>query len=182
MQRRIKDGLIILISTADSVRLFGDKLNLSRIVAVPQTHFCPRLIRKLLGKLDDSMPSVNNTTGREVALESLQFGKYFPRTLQLFWEADMAQGLVWVYKLDVTDVYHRGTITPSQVGAFSYVVPLVPGEEGCTICTNLVLPMGWADSPKFFYTFSDVAKADNTRKIATRHLVIKYVVSNLMRK
>ena len=41
-------------------------------------------------------------------------------------------------KLDVTDAYHR-------------------------ICINLVLPMGWVDSPKFFCAFSetltDVANA-----------------------
>ena len=71
--------------------------------------------------------------------------------------------MVWVTKLDVTDAYHRGTVKPSQVGRFVYIVPSVPGYKGCIICIDLVFPMGWADSPKFFYTFSetltDVANA-----------------------
>ena len=56
-------------------------------------------------------------------------------------------------KLDFTYAYHLGTITPSQVGAFVYVIPLVPEDEGCIIFINLVLLMGWVDSPKFFCAF-----------------------------
>ena len=56
-------------------------------------------------------------------------------------------------KIDVADVYHHGTLTPSQVGAFSYVVPSVPDDNTIIICINLVLPMGWVDSPKFFCAF-----------------------------
>ena len=66
-------------------------------------------------------------------------------------------------KLDVTDAYHRGTLEPSQVGAFAYVVPSVPEDDAILICIDLVLPMGWVDSPKFFCafseTFTDVANA-----------------------
>ena len=66
-------------------------------------------------------------------------------------------------KLDVTDAYHRGTVKPAQVGAFAYVIPSAPGDEGIFICIDLVLPMGWVDSPKFFCAFSqtltDVANA-----------------------
>ena len=46
------------------------------------------------------------------------------------------------HKLDVMDAYHRGTLKPSQVGAFAYVVPSVPDEDGILICIDLVLPMG----------------------------------------
>ena len=56
-------------------------------------------------------------------------------------------------KLDVTDAYHRIPLKPSQVGAFAYVVPLVPDKDVILICINLVLPMGWVDSPKFFCAF-----------------------------
>ena len=49
------------------------------------------------------------------------------------------------------------------MGAFEYVIPSAPGDEGKFICIDLVLPMGWVDSPKFFCTFSetltDVANA-----------------------
>ena len=63
----------------------------------------------------------------------------------------------------MTDAYHRGTLQPSHVGVFSYVVPLVPDNDVVIICIDLVLPMGWVDSPKFFCAFSetltDVANA-----------------------
>ena len=58
-------------------------------------------------------------------------------------------------KLDVTEVYHRGTLQPSQVGTFAYVVPSVPGNDITIICINLVLLMGWVDTPKFLCAFSE---------------------------
>ena len=81
----------------------------------------------------------------------------------MVWERDPIQGPVRVSKLDVTDAYHRGTVKPAQVGTFAYVIPSAPGDEGIFICIDLVLPMGWVDSPKFFCAFSetmtDVANA-----------------------
>ena len=41
------------------------------------------------------------------------------------------------------------------MGAFAYVIPLAPGDEGKIICINLVLSMGWVDFPKFFCAFSE---------------------------
>ena len=64
MQMRIKYCFIILLPIADEVRLFGEKLKFSRIAAVTQAHFRPRLILKLSEKLDDVIPSVNDTTNR----------------------------------------------------------------------------------------------------------------------
>ena len=122
--------------------MFGEKMKLSCIAEVPQSHRCLRLILKLSEKLDVGKPIVNNSINREAPPESLQFGRAFPRILQAFWEADLAQGPVWVSKLDVIDAYHRGTVTPLQVGVFSYVFPLEPVDEGCIICINLVLSMG----------------------------------------
>ena len=49
------------------------------------------------------MSSVNNTTDREVAPESMQFGRAFPFILQAIWEADLDEGPVRVSKLYVTD-------------------------------------------------------------------------------
>ena len=60
------------------------------------------------------------------------------------------QGPVRVSKLEVTDAYHRGTVKPAEVGAFAYVIPSAPGDEGIFICIDLVLPMGWVDSPQVF--------------------------------
>ena len=73
----------------------------------------------------------------------------------MVWEADPVQGPVRVSELDVTDTYHRGMVKPAQVDAFAYVIPSEQGEKGKMICIDLVLPMGWVDSPKFFCAFSE---------------------------
>ena len=119
MQQRIKDGFIILLPAADVIQIFGEKLKLSRIVAVPQAHRRPRLILNLSAQPDSDTPSANDTTNREAAPESLQFGRAFPHILQVVWEADPVQGPARVSKLDVTDMYHHGTIKPLQVGTFA---------------------------------------------------------------
>ena len=69
---------------------------------------------------------------------------------------DPVQGPVWVSKLDITDAYHRGTVKSSQVGAFAYVIPLSPGDKGRIVCIDLVLLMGWVDSPNFFCAFMEM--------------------------
>ena len=154
MQQRIKYGFSILLLAADVVQVFGERLKMSRIAAVPQAHLRLRLILNLSAQPDSDTPSVNDTTDREVVPESLQFGRAFPRILQAVWEEDSDQVPVWVSKLDVTDAYHRGTVKPEQVGAFVYAIPSVPGEKGNIICIDLVLPMGWLETPKFFCAFS----------------------------
>ena len=60
------------------MRLFGEKLKLSRIAAVPQVHRRPRLILNLSAQPDSNTLSVNETTDREAAPESLQFGRASP--------------------------------------------------------------------------------------------------------
>ena len=130
MQWSIKDGFSILLPAADAIRLFGENLNISCITAVPQAHCRLRLILNLLSHPESDTSSVNETTDREAALESLQFGRAFPCILQAVWEENPVQGLVWVSKLDITDMYHRSTVKPAQVGDFAYVIPLAPGDEG----------------------------------------------------
>ena len=56
----------------------------------------------------------------------MQFGKAFPRILQLIWEADPAKVPIQVSTLDVIDAYHCNNLCTSHVGAFAYVVPLAP--------------------------------------------------------
>ena len=124
---------------------------------MPQAHRCRCLILNLLEQPEFDTHSVNYTTDREAALELLQLERAFTRIIQAVWEADPVQVLVRVYKLDITDMYQRGIVNPLQVGAFAYVIPSVPGvipsvtgEAVCVICIDLVLPMGWVDSPIFF--------------------------------
>ena len=116
---RIQDGFSILLSAEDAVRFFGEKLKLSCIAAVLQDQYRQRIILNLSAMPDNETPSDNVNTDREIAPESMQFGRAFPRILQTIWEADLAEGLVRVSKLDVTDAYHHGTLKPSQVGAFA---------------------------------------------------------------
>ena len=83
MQKRSKDGFSILLPVAGVVQMFGNKLKLFCIMVVPQVNHHPRLILNLSEKLDVSTPSVNGTTNREAALESLQFRRAFPRILKV---------------------------------------------------------------------------------------------------
>ena len=85
----------------------------------------------------------------------MQFGRAFPRILQEIWEADPDKLSLQVLKIDVTGDYHCGALRPYQVGAFTYIVPLAPIDDCIIICIDLVLLMGWVDSPKFFCDFSE---------------------------
>ena len=62
----MQDGFSILLSAEDSVKLFGVKLNISRIAAVPQAQVRPRLILNFSTQSDKETPSVNYTTDREI--------------------------------------------------------------------------------------------------------------------
>ena len=84
MQRRIKYGFIILLIAEDMIRLFGEKLKPPRIAAVPQAHRRLQLILNLSDQPDPSTPSVNESTNREAAPESLQFGRAFPTPYRRF--------------------------------------------------------------------------------------------------
>ena len=90
--------------------MLGEKLKLSCIAEVPQAHLRPHLILNLPEKPDEGTTSVNDTTEREVAPELMQFGKAFPCIHQEIWEAELMQSPVWISKLDVTYVYHRGIL------------------------------------------------------------------------
>ena len=102
MQQMINDGFSILHLAADLIRLFGENLKHSCIAAVPQSHYWPRLILGLLAQPGSDTPSINETTDREAAPESLQFGRTFLCILQAVLEADLVLGPVRVSNLGVT--------------------------------------------------------------------------------
>ena len=85
MQRRVQDGFSILFPAADTVRIFGGNLKISHIAAVPQAHHRLYLILNLSSESNKGTPSFNDTANREVALESMQFGRAFPRIIQAIW-------------------------------------------------------------------------------------------------
>ena len=43
--------------------------------------------------------------------------------LQEIWEADLAQGPVRIYKMDIMDNYNWSNLQLPQVGTFYYIVP-----------------------------------------------------------
>ena len=88
----------------------------------------------------------------------MQFGRDFPCIFQAISGSDLAKEPVRVSKLDTIDAYHCGTLQPSQLGAFTYAAPLAPEDYGFIFCVDLVLHMGWVDSPKFFCAFSETLK------------------------
>ena len=71
MLQKVQYGFSTLLPTEDEVHMFGENLKLSYIVAVPQVQHQPRLIRNFSAKPDGGMPSVNGTTDRELAPESM---------------------------------------------------------------------------------------------------------------
>ena len=137
------------------MRFFGDKLKLSCIMEVPHERCRPRIILNLLAELDEGMPNVNDTTDREVALDSMQFWRTFHRILQAIWEADPSKRPARVTKIDVADASHHGIIWTSQVVSFAYVIPLAADNDSVIIFVNMVLLMGWVGSPNFFCVFSE---------------------------
>ena len=83
------------------------------------------------------------------------------RFLQKIWEADPADSSVYLSKWDVSNAFHRCNLRPSDVKSFAYVVPVLSSDPDVLICINLVLPMGWVNSPDLFYstleTVADIA-------------------------
>ena len=73
----------------------------------------PSLIINLSAQPDEVTTSVNDTTYREVVLESMQFGRAFPRIFQAVWEADPDKGPLWVSNMDMPDTHHHGTLRTS---------------------------------------------------------------------
>ena len=67
MHQCVKDGFSILLSEVDTVRLFGDNLNLSRIAEVPQDQRRLHFILNLLVQPNEGTSSANENTDREVS-------------------------------------------------------------------------------------------------------------------
>ena len=86
MQRRVKDK--------GSVRMFGERLKIYRIAAVPQLQRSLHIILNLSAQPDTGTPTVNKNTDREIVLESMQFGRVLPCIPQTIWEANNTKGPV----------------------------------------------------------------------------------------
>ena len=90
----------------------------------------------------------------------MQFGSCLPRLLQRIWEADPTDGPVFISKWDISDAFHRCHIHPEDVRTFAYVVPPIPSDQEPLLCIDLVLSMGWVNSPDQFCAMSKTVTTD----------------------
>ena len=65
-------------------------------------------------------------------------------------------------------------LRPYQVRAFAYVILFAVDDSCIIICIDMVLPMGWVDSPKFFCTFLETLTDVVNALIHTSLLVLRY--------
>ena len=152
---RSQRGFSIILSVPDALRFFGRKLRISRLACLDQKNRKPRLICNSSEAPDNHTPSVNDTTDTSSNPMAMQFGSCLPRLLQKLWEANPLDGPVFLSKWDISDAFHRCPIRPEDVGAFSYVVPPLPTDPHQLLCIDLVLPMGWVNSPDLFCASSE---------------------------
>ena len=152
---RSRRGFSIILSVPDAIRFFGRQLRISRLACLDQTNRKPRLICNSSEAPDATTKPVNETTDTSTNPMAMQFGSCLPRLLQKIWEADPLEGPVFLSKWDISDAFHRCPIRAEDVGAFSYVVPPIPSDTHPLLCIDLVLPMGWVNSPDLFCASSE---------------------------
>ena len=80
----------------------------------------------------------------------MQFVPLLAQLLQRVWGDYPKEVPIWISKGDISNACHWFHLRPSDVGKFAYVVHPVPSDASCILCIDLVLPMGWFDSPDFF--------------------------------
>ena len=66
-------------------------------------------------------------------------------------------------------------IQPYQVGAFAYVIPSAADNDCIIICIDMVLPMGWVESTKFFCAFLETLTDVENALVHTSLIVPGYV-------
>ena len=152
---RTKRGFSIILTKDDALKYFGNRLRISRLASVDQANRKPRLICNSTAAPDTITPSVNASSDSSSNPNAIQFGSCLARLLQKIWEADPADGPVYLSKWDISDAFHRCNLRPSDVGSFAYVVPALPSDPDVLICIDLVLPMGWVNSPDLFCSTSE---------------------------
>ena len=148
-------GFIIIILVDVALLVFDDRIHISCFASMDQANRKPRLICNSSAAPDDVTPTVNVSTNKSTAPNSMQFGAYLPRFLQNIWEADPSDGLMWISKWDISDAFHRCLLCPADIGAFTYGVPPLQTDTPNLLCIDLVMPMGWVKSPDMFCAASE---------------------------
>ena len=152
---RTKRGFSIILTMDEALKHFGSRLRISRLASVDQANRKPRLICNSTAAPDSVTPSVNASSDTSLNPNAIQFGSCLARLLQKVWEANPADGPVYLSKWDISDAFHRCNLRPSDVGSFAYVVPALSSDPAVLLCIDLVLPMGWINSPDLFCSTSE---------------------------
>ena len=108
---------------------------------------------------------MNASKDKALAPKEIQFGACLARILKKIWEANPEDGPVWFTKWYISDAFHRCNLRPTDIGNFTYAVPPLPANPTVIICIDLVLLMGWVNSPEFFCSASETV-SDNGKSYA----------------
>jgi hypothetical protein len=118
-------------------------LRLSPLGVVTQRECRPQMI------CDYSFFLVNLDTIPLAPAESIQFGRALRRILSTVHQADTRLGTVFLSKIDIADGFYRIWVNANDVPKLGVVVPTLPVQPKI-IDFQLVLPMGWMQSPPLF--------------------------------
>ena len=141
MANMIRNGYWIVLPYHQVQHL--PNLLISPMGAVPQREHHPRII------VDYSFSIVNQEADRGAPSEAMQFGRALNRVLHRIATADLAEGPVYLSKLDLSDCFYRVPLRDSDIPMLGVAFPVAPGEPSL-VALPLVLPMGWPESPPYF--------------------------------
>ena len=123
---RAQRGFSIILPEGVALKVFGDRIRISRLASVDHDNWKPRLICNYTATPNAITSSVDASTDKESAPRVIQFGACLPRFLQKIWEADPSKGLVWLSKWDISDAFNWCPLQAAHIGAFTYVFPPPP--------------------------------------------------------
>ena len=146
-------SIILLVNVA--LLVFGDHICISCLASVNQANRNTCLICNSYTAPDDVTPTVNMSTDKSTAPNTMQFGACRPQLLQEIWEADPSDSLAWLSKWDISYALHRCLLRLGDICAFTYVVPPLPTEIYTLLCIDLVLPMDWVNLTDMFCAASE---------------------------
>ena len=115
---------IIILNMEDTIRLFGTLLRISHLASVEHHTHKLRLICNSRKSTSTVNLVINSSSDKSSASKAMQFGPCLSQLLHRVWEADPKEVPIWLSKLDISYAFHWCKLRPSDVGKFSYVIPL----------------------------------------------------------
>ena len=110
---------------------------------------------------DYSFYGLNDESLPLAATESMQFGHAFERFLRELLLANIALGLLFLSKTDISDGFYQIDFAPSYIPKLGLVFPqssLSSSPEDQLVFLPLVLPMGWGNSPPILTTATETVE------------------------